>query len=242
MSNSSNFQEAIRKAQQSALVGPNVVQKALPFVGIGLVLTALGTWGGLGVLQQAPQIFMPTVIGAIILELALFFVAQSVAIKGDNKTALPLLATYSLLSGYTLAGLVNFAMATPGVGMQGIEVAALGCGLTFVAARSIGSKLSEENGFALTQTIQLGIMALFAVLILQMVLGFFGIISPQPLEIAISAIGVLLFVGSAIVDFFVLPRTYTDEQYLPAALSMYLTYINLFIFILRFMIAINSRD
>ena len=242
MSNSSNFQEAIRKAQQSALVGPNVVQKALPFVGIGLVLTALGTWGGLGVLQQAPQIFMPTVIGAIILELALFFVAQSVAIKGDNKTALPLLATYSLLSGYTLAGLVNFAMSTPGVGMQGIEVAALGCGLTFVAARSIGSKLSEENGFALTQTIQLGIMALFAVLILQMVLGFFGVISPQPLEIAISAIGVLLFVGAAVVDFFVLPRTYTDEQYLPAALSMYLTYINLFIFILRFMIAINSRD
>lgn len=242
MSNSSNFQEAIRKAQQSALVGPNVVQKALPFVGIGLVLTALGTWGGLGVLQQAPQIFMPTMIGAIVLELALFFVAQSVAIKGDNKTALPLLATYSLLSGYTLAGLVSFAMSTPGVGIQGIEVAALGCGLTFVAARSIGSKLSEENGFALTQTIQLGVMALFAVLILQLVLGFFGVIAPQPLEIAISAIGVLLFVGSAVVDFFVLPRTYTDEQYLPAALSMYLTYINLFIFILRFMIAINSRD
>ncbi|MEM9137776.1 MAG: Bax inhibitor-1 family protein [Cyanobacteria bacterium P01_F01_bin.42] len=241
MSNSSNFQEAIRKAKQSSLVGPNVVQKALPFVGGGLVLTALGTWGGLGVLQQAPQIFMPTVIGAVIVELALFFVAQSVAIKGDTKTALPLLATYSLLSGYTLSGLVYFAMSTPGVGMQGIEVAALGCGLTFVAARSVGSKLSEENGFALTQTIQLGIMALFAVLILQFVLGFFGVVSPQPLEIAISAIGVLLFVGSAVVDFFVLPRTYTDEQYLPAALSMYLTYINLFIFILRLLIAMN-RD
>lgn len=242
MSNSSNFQEAIRSAKQNALVGPNVIKNALPFVGIGLVLTALGTWGGLGVLQQHPEIFMPTVIGAIIVELALFFVAQSVAAKGNNKLAMPLLATYSLLSGYTLAGLVNFAMSTPGVGMEGIGVAALSCGVTFVAARSIGSNLSEEDGFALTQTIRLGIMALFVVLLLQIGLGFFGVITPSWLEIAFSGIGVLLFVGSAVVDFFVLPRTYTDEQYLPAALSMYLTYINLFIFILRFMIAINSRD
>lgn len=242
MSNSSNFQQAIRSARQNALVGPNVIKNALPFVGIGLVLTALGTWGGLGVLQQSPEIFMPTVIGAIIAELALFFVAQSVAAKGNNKVALPLLATYSLLSGYTLAGLVNFAMSTPGVGMEGIGVAALSCGVTFVAGRSIGSNLSEEDGFALTQTIRLGIIALVVVMFLQIGLGFFGVITPSWLEIAFSGIGVLLFVGSAVVDFFVLPRTYTDEQYLPAALSMYLTYINLFVFILRFMIALNSRD
>jgi uncharacterized protein len=242
VSNSSNFQEAIRSAKQNALVGPNVIKNALPFVGIGLVLTALGTWGGLGVLQQSPEIFIPTVIGAIIAELALFFVAQSVAAKGNNTVALPLLATYSLLSGYTLAGLVNFAMSTPGVGMEGIGVAALSCGVTFVAARSVSSNLSEEDGFALAQTIRLGIIALVVVMFLQIGLGFLGVITPSWLEIAFSGIGVLLFVGSAVVDFFVLPRTYTDEQYLPAALSMYLTYINLFVFILRFMIALNSRD
>jgi FtsH-binding integral membrane protein len=52
---------------------------------------------------------------------------------------------------------------------------------------------------------------------------------------------VLIFVGAAVVDFFILPRSYKDEQYLSAALSMYLTYINLFVFILRLLIAIN-RD
>ncbi|NJN23803.1 MAG: hypothetical protein HC810_04630 [Acaryochloridaceae cyanobacterium RL_2_7] len=242
MSNSSNFQEAIRKAQQSALVGPNVIQNALPFVGIGLVLTALGSWGGLGVMEQYPGIYGPTIIGAILVELALFFVAQSVAAKGNNTAALPLLATYSLLSGYTLSGLIYYAMSTPGVGIQGIGIAALSCGLTFVAARSVGSNLSEEDGFALTSTIRLGVIALVVVLVLQLGLSFFGVITPSWLEIAISGIGVLLFVGSAVVDFFVLPRTYSDEQYLPAALSMYLTYLNLFIFILRFMIALNSRD
>ncbi len=72
--------------------------------------------------------------------------------------------------------------------------------------------------------------------------SLFGVYTPSWLEISISGIGVFLFAGVAVVDFFVLPRTYNDEQYLPAALSMYLTYINLFIFILRLLIAINSRD
>ncbi|NJK29848.1 MAG: hypothetical protein HC940_06710, partial [Acaryochloris sp. SU_5_25] len=95
---------------------------------------------------------------------------------------------------------------------------------------------------ALTKTVRLGIIALLVVLIAQVVLGFLGIYTPQPFEIAISGLGVLLFVGAAVVDFYVLPRAYRDEQYLPAALSMYLTYINLFIFILRLLMAINSRD
>jgi FtsH-binding integral membrane protein len=72
-------------------------------------------------------------------------------------------------------------------------------------------------------------------------LGFFGIYTPTWLEIGISGLGVLLFCGAAVVDFYILPRTYRDEQYLSAALSMYLTYINLFIFILRLLIAFN-RD
>lgn len=242
MSNTSNFREAIQRAKQNALVGPNVISNALPIVGVGLVLTALGAWGGLGVIQQAPQIFMSTFIVAIIAQIALFFVAQSVANKGNNAVALPLLATFSLLTGYTLSGLIQQAMVTPSVGIEGIEIAALSCGITFIAARSIGSKLSEEDGMALTKTISLGIIALVGVMVLELVLGFFGVVEPGFLEVGISGIGVLLFAGAAVVDFFILPRTYEDDQYIPAALSMYLTYINLFIFILRFMIAINSRD
>lgn len=66
--------------------------------------------------------------------------------------------------------------------------------------------------------------------------------TPGWLEVAISGIGVALFAGVAVVDFYIMPRTYEDDEYLPVALSMYLTYINLFIFILRLLIAINGRD
>jgi hypothetical protein len=80
------------------------------------------------------------------------------------------------------------------------------------------------------------------VLVAQLLFAVFGVFAPTFLEVAISGIGVLLFVGAAVVDFYILPRTYEDKQYLPAALSMYLTYINLFVFILRLLIALNSRD
>ncbi|HEY9853392.1 MAG TPA: Bax inhibitor-1 family protein [Leptolyngbyaceae cyanobacterium] len=242
MSHTSNFREAIRDAKNHALVGPNVIANALPFVGGGLVLTALGTYGGLGVIRSNPGLFMPTFIGAIILELILFFVAQNVAAKGNNSVALPVLATYSLLSGYTLSGLVYVALGTRGVGIQGVAFAALGCGVTFIVARQIGSNLSEEDGMALSKTVGMGIIALLVVLVGQLLFSMFGIYTPTWLEVGISGIGVVLFAGAAVVDFFVLPRSYRDNEYLSAALSMYLTYINLFIFILRLLIAINSRD
>lgn len=242
MSNTSNFRQAVREAKTQALIGPNVISNALPYLGGGLLLTALGVYGGIGVLENYPGIFMMTFWGAIAASLILYFIASSVAEKGNNATALPLLATYSLVVGYTLTGLIVVALKTAGVGLAGIGFAALGCGITFIAGRQIGSNLSEQDGMALAKTVQMGLIALVVVLIGQLLLSLFGVYTPTFLEIAISGIGVVLFVGAAVVDFFVLPRTYKDEQYLPAALSMYLTYINLFVFILRLLIAINSRD
>ncbi len=242
MSNTSNFREAIRDARSQSLIGRNVIANALPYVGGGLVLTALGTYGGIRVLAANPELFFPTFWVALIAELVLFFVARGVAESGKNSVALPLLATYSLLSGYTLSGLVSLALGTSGVGIGGIAIAALGCGVTFIVARPIGSNLSEQDGMALTKTIQLGVIALLVVLVGQLLFSVFGVYTPTWLEIGISGLGVFLFAGVAVVDFYILPRTYRDDQYLPAALSMYLTYINLFVFILRLLIAINSRD
>jgi uncharacterized protein len=242
MSNTSNFREAIREAKNNALVGPNVIAKALPYVGAGLILTAVGTYGGMNVIKTNPGLFMPTFIAAMVVELILFFVARNVAEKGNNSLALPLLSLYSLLSGYTLSGLVYVALKTPNVGLPGIGFAALGCGVTFIVGRQIGSNMSDRDGMALTQTVQMGLIALFVVIVAQLLFSVFGIYTPTWLEIGISGVGVFIFAGCAVVDFYILPRTYRDNQYLPAALSMYLTYINLFVFILRLLIALNSRD
>ncbi|MFZ4565403.1 MAG: Bax inhibitor-1/YccA family protein [Prochlorococcaceae cyanobacterium] len=234
---SSDFQEAIREAQSSALVGPNVVNRALPYVGGGMILTALGVMGGLSMI--ATPLFMPLFWVALIGNLVLFFVAQNVAQRGNNGTALPLLAVYSLLTGFTLSGLVSLAIGSAGIGAVG--TAALATGLTFVVASVAGRRMSDSVGQALSGVVGLGIVGLLIAMVVQLVgslfvPGFGG----GGFELLIAGFGTILFVGAAFVDFYTMPRQYRDDQYLVGALGMYLTYINLFIFILRLIIALNG--
>lgn len=236
---SSNFQQAIKEAQSSALVGPNVVNRALPYVGGGMVLTSVGVLGGLTMI--ATPLFMPLFWVALIGNLILFFVAQNVALKANNATALPLLAVYSLLTGFTLSGLV--AMALSGAaGVGGVAIAALATGITFVIASIVGRRMSDSVGQSLTAVVGLGIVGLLIAMVVQLIGGIFapGMFMGGGFELMIAGFGTVLFVGAAFVDFYTMPRTYRDDQYLAGALGMYLTYVNLFIFILRLIIALNG--
>ena len=237
---SSNFQEAIREAQSGALVGPNVVNKALPFVGGGMVLTSGGVFGGLALMASTPQLYMPLFWVALIGNFVLFFVAQNVALKGNNNTALPLLSAYSLITGFTLSGIVAYAISVAGMGSIG--TAALATGITFVIASFAGSRMSDSVGQALSGVVGLGLVGLIIAMLIQIIGGLFapGMFGGSGFELMIAGFGTVLFVGAAFVDFYTMPRTYRDDQYLAGALGMYLTYINLFIFILRLIIAIQG--
>jgi FtsH-binding integral membrane protein len=234
---SSNFQQAIREANVSGLVGPNVVNRALPYVGGGMVLTAAGVLGGLGLMASNAALFMPLFWVALI---GNFFVAQNVANKGNNSTALPLLASYSLLTGFTLSGLVSYALTSAGVGAVG--TAALATGITFIAASVMGRRMSDNVGQALTGAVGLGILGLIVAMLIQVVGSIFApaIFAGGSFELLIAGFGTILFVGAAFVDFYTMPRTYNDNQYLAGALGMYLTYINLFVFVLRLIIALQG--
>ena len=234
---SGNFQQAIQEAQSGSLVGPNVVRRALPYVGGGMVLTAAGVMGGLSMIGT--PIFQPLFIVAIIANLVLFFVSQNVALKGNNGTALPLLTAYSLLTGFTLSGIVALAIGTVGIGSIGI--AALATGITFVAASVMGRRMSDSVGQALSGVVGLGILGLVIAMLVQIVGGIFvpGF-GMGGFELMIAGFGTVIFVGAAFVDSYTMPRTYSDDQYLAGALGMYLTYINLFIFILRLIIALQG--
>ena len=237
---SSNFQQAIREAQTSALVGPNVVNKALPYVGGGMVLTAAGVIGGLSLQVANPALFMPLFWVALIGNLILFFVAQNVALKANNSTALPLLSAYSLITGYTLSGIVAIAIGSAGIGAVG--TAALATGITFAIASIVGRRMSDSVGQALSGVVGLGLIGLIIAMLVQIVGGFFapGMFGGSGFELMIAGFGTVLFVAMSFVDFYTMPRTYRDDQYLAGALGMYLTYINLFIFILRLMIALQG--
>ncbi len=237
---SSNFQQAIREAQSSALVGPNVVNKALPYVGGGMILTAGGVIGGLSIQVSNPGIFMPLFWVALLGNLILFFVAQNVAMKANNSTALPLLSAYSLITGFTLSGIVAIAIGAAGIGSVG--TAALATGITFGVASVVGRRMSDSVGQALSGVVGLGLIGLIIAMLVQIVGGIFapGLFGSSSFELMIAGFGTVLFVGMSFVDFYTMPRTYRDDQYLAGALGMYLTYINLFVFILRLMIALQG--
>jgi len=234
---SSNFQQAIREAQTRAIVGPNVVNKALPYVGGGMVLTSIGVLGGL-TLMKSP-IFNPLFFIAIIGQLVLFFVAQSAANNANNAKALPLLATYSLLTGFTLSGIIYYAALSIGVGS--IATAALATGITFVIASYTGQRMSDNVGQALQGVVGLGLLGLIIAMVVQFIGGLFSpAFGGSGFELLIAGFGTVLFVAMSFVDFYTMPRRYNDDQYLAGALGMYLTYINLFVFILRLMIALQG--
>lgn len=237
---SSNFQEAIRQAQSSALVGPNVVNRALPYVGGGMVLTAAGVLGGLSLIASKSALFMPLFWVALIGNFILFFVAQNVALKGNNSAALPLLTAYSLITGFTLSGIVSYAVNVAGIGAIGVAV--LATGITFVVASVTGRRMSDSVGQSLSMVVGLGILGLLIAMVVQIVGGIFApaMFTGGTFELMIAGFGTVLFVGAAFVDFYTMPRTYRDDQYLAGALGMYLTYINLFIFILRLIIALQG--
>ena len=69
---------------------------------------------------------------------------------------------------------------------------------------------------ALTQTFQIGLIGLVAVMLIQLVCSMFGLFTPTALDLVISGFGVILFTASAVVDFYILPRSYRDDQHLAA--------------------------
>ena len=237
---SSNFQQAIREAQSGTLVGPNVVNNALPYVGGGMVLTALGVLSGLSLLASNPALFQPLSLVAFIAEIVLFFMATSAANNANNAKALPLLTGFSLLTGFTLSGIVAIAIGTAGIGSVG--TAAFATGITFVIASFVGRRMSDSVGQALTGAVGLGLIGVLIAMGVQLIGGIFvpGMFGGTGLELMIAGFGTVLFVAMSFVDFYTMPRRYSDDQYLAGALGMYLTYINLFVFILRFIIALQG--
>ena len=239
---SSNFNQAIREAQSSAIVGPNVVRKALPYVGGGMALTGAGVLGGVSLLATNPSLFSPLAIVAIIAEIVLFFMASSAANNANNEKALPLLASYSLLTGFTLSGLIWIANLT--IGMGSVFTAVFATGVTFIIASYTGQRMSDSVGQALGKAVGLGLLGLLLAVFVQLIGGFFNRElfwgAGSGIELMIAGFGTILFIGMSFLDFYTMPRRYNDDQYLAGALGMYLTYINLFMFILRLMIALNG--
>ena len=75
------------------------------------------------------------------------------------------------------------------------------------------------------------------------IIGVIGIFVPwgNTFEIVFSGAGVLIFSGFIMYDFQKI-KEYPQDRYIEAALSLYLDIFNLFIYVLRLIMALSSRD
>jgi FtsH-binding integral membrane protein len=144
-----------------------------------------------------------------------------------------LFGLFAFITGVTIAPLLTVVAATPG-GAAILTKALLATGCMFTATAVIGwttkFDLSGLRGFL--------VMGLIGMIVISVI----GIFLPwgSTFELIFSGAGILLFSGFTMYDFQKL-KQFPEDRYIDAALMLYLDIFNLFLFILRFIIAFG-RD
>lgn len=167
---------------------------------------------------------------AFILELGLVFTARFWSTKQPLNYFL--FAFFSFLTGIVALPIVLITAAEAG-GFGIIWKALLATVFTFTAAATVGlttkRNLAGMGGF------------LVITLIGMIVVSIIGLFIPwsNTFEMIFSGIGVILFTGYTMYDMERL-KHYPEDQYMMAALALYLDIFNLFLYILRLMRAVRS--
>ncbi len=165
-----------------------------------------------------------------IVELAIIFTSRMWSTKIPLNRLM--FGAFAFITGITIAPLLAVVIATPG-GVAILSKALMATGFMFTATALFGwttkIDLSGMRGF-----LMIGLIGLIIVGIM----GFFIPWSNQ-MEMVYSGIGVLIFSAFTMYDFQKIKK-YPQDRYIDAALALYLDIFNLFLFILRLILA--SRD
>ncbi|MDD3861356.1 MAG: Bax inhibitor-1/YccA family protein [Candidatus Gracilibacteria bacterium] len=212
-------------------MGPTFFGKVMTFFALAIFSSAVGVYVTMNYFMhyfvQMPQL----IYVFFVLELAIIFTSRWWSQKRPLNGIL--FAAFTLFTGITVAPLIAVLAASPG-GSTILMQALLATGMMFTATAVIGwttsFNLSGIRGFL--------VMGLIGMIIV----GVMGIFIPwgNSFEIIYSGIGVLLFAGFTMYDMQKLKR-YPENMYLEAALSLYLDIFNLFLHILRLIMALNRR-
>ena len=211
-------------------IEPTFFGKVMTFFALAMGASALGTF-------LAFQYFLPYLLSNVAIFYGLFALELIIILTSrlwrERKPLNRLLfALFALLTGITLAPLLalTLSVAGPAIIFKALAVTAL----MFVASAIFGwttkINLSGLRGFLL--------MALIGLIIV----GIVGIFVPwsNNFELIVSGVGVVIFSGFTMYDFQKI-RNYPEDAYIDAALMLYLDIFNLFVYVLRLLLALNRR-
>ncbi|MBD8499932.1 MULTISPECIES: Bax inhibitor-1/YccA family protein [Paenibacillus] len=191
---------------------------------IALLISFAGIYAG----QFVPAAYaIPLFVVEIGLLLAVFFLRKSKAV------GYPIMFAFMFVSGITLQFAIAYYVSTLGATLvgQAFALAVVAFGGTALYAVKSKQDFSYMRGFLVASTL---------VLIGIMLVGLF-VPMTGTMELIYSGFGILIFIGWTLFDFSRLTKHGFAEEDIPSiVVSIYLDFVNLFLFILRFIGA--SRD
>lgn len=144
---------------------------------------------------------------------------------------------YAAFTGFVLSTLIWLAMALAQANGEGGATYLLQAGgLTLASFAGISAyAFFTKRDFSFLR----GFLVVGSVVLLgALVIGFF--IESTGYHLAISIAGVLLFTGFILFDTQKVLKTYPDNEHVAGAMTLYLDFVNLFIYILRIILIIAS--
>ncbi len=228
----------IDEAEGRRAAMPAVIRKVYTWMALALAITGITAYGVAYNTQLLAAIYSSKVVffGIIIAEVALVIMLTARLHKMSLTTATLMFIVYSVLNGVMLSSIfIAFTMTS-------IAKTFFICAGTFAVMSIYGATTKTD----LSSVGKILFMALIGLILASLVNLFFH---SSGLEMIISYVGVLVFVGLTAWDTQKIRAMLADREYMDestqklaliGALSLYLDFINLFIYLLR--ILGNNRE
>jgi FtsH-binding integral membrane protein len=216
------------------ILSRSVEAKVYGFVALAMGLTLLGVYAG--ILFAATLLSGGMFFVLVIAELAIIVTSRLWADRSPLNILL--FCAFPLLSGLTVTPII-LMVATGYANGASILLNAVASTVFMTAAAAVFARTTRWNLGVLGKTLFLGILGLLFVGLLQV---FFPSLRTGVMELVVSGAGVVLF---ALFTAFDLQRIQQQSRLganpFLLALSLYLDIFNLFLYVLRFMLAISGN-
>lgn len=200
--------------------------KVMPLFGLGLLMTAAAAYLG----RNLPFGFL---IAAMVGELILIFTAGAWQRSENAGLNVGLYILLTALSGLTLIPLLRWAgmVGGPQLIAQALGVTGLTFGGLMIYSFTTKKDFTGMGGFLMA-----GIIGLIVASIVNIFIG------GTTFSLIISFFGVLIFAGFVLYDMSLIKKSMSDQDYIMAAIMLYINFIGLFQNILRIMGIMGSDD
>ena len=179
--------------------------------------------------SPAPSLFLPLMILEFVMLFAAFFVRRRKILSYS------FLYAFTFISGVTMYPVITNYLVT--IGPQPVMMS-LAATVVVFSGLSLYAATTKRDLTFLSGILMAALLAI-------LVIGIFNIFSPlsSTAMLVYSFIGILIFSGYVLYDVNRMKQYGVAEDEIPlAALNLYLDFVNLFLFILRFIGILSSDD